>query len=60
MFDDLALFVAIVESGSLSAAARRAGVPPATVTRRLQQLERHLGCKLLHRSARRMLPTPEG
>lgn len=60
MFDDLALFVAIVESGSLSAAARRAGLPPATVTRRLQQLERQLGCKLLHRSARRMLPTPEG
>ena len=45
MFDDLALFVAIVESGSLSAAARRAGLPPATVTRRLQQLERSLAAE---------------
>ncbi|TDS85181.1 LysR family transcriptional regulator [Comamonas sp. JUb58] len=60
MLDDLALFAAIVDSGSLSAAARRTRLPPATVTRRLQQLEQQLGCKLLHRSARRLQPTPEG
>jgi len=60
MLDDLALFAVIVESGSLSAAARRMQLPPATVTRRLQQLERQLNCQLLHRSARRMQPTPEG
>lgn len=60
MLDDLALFVAIVESGSLSAAARRMQIPAATVTRRLQQLERQLNCQLLHRSARRLQPTPEG
>ena len=60
MLDDLALFASIVESGSLSAAARRAQMPPATVTRRLQQLEQRLGCKLLHRSARRLRPTLEG
>ena len=60
MLDDLALFVAIVECGSLSAAARRADMPPATLTRRLQQLEQRLGCQLLHRSARRLQPTPEG
>lgn len=60
MLDDLALFVSIVENGSLQAAAKRQQLPPATLTRRLQQLERELGCKLLHRSARRMLPTQEG
>lgn len=60
MLDDLALFVDIVDGGSLSAAARRAGLPPATVTRRLQQLEKTLGCQLLHRSARRLQATPEG
>ena len=60
MLDDLALFAAIVESGSLSAAARRTHLPPATITRRLQQLEARLGCKLLHRSARRLQATPEG
>jgi LysR family transcriptional regulator AphB len=60
MLDELALFVDIVEAGSLNAAARRASLPAATVTRRLQALERQLGCRLLHRSARRMLPTAEG
>lgn len=60
MLDDLALFVRIVESGSLRAAAGGAAIPAATVTRRLQKLEQALGCQLLHRSARRLLPTPEG
>ncbi|GAB2476206.1 LysR family transcriptional regulator [Comamonas humi] len=60
MLDDLALFAVIVECGSLSAAARRLQLPAATVTRRLQQLERQLNCQLLHRSARRLQPTPEG
>lgn len=60
MLDDLALFVRIVETGSLRSAAAALEVPAATVTRRLQKLEHALGCQLLHRSARRMLPTQEG
>jgi len=60
MLDALALFVAIVEAGSLAAAAERLDLPAATVTRRLQALERELGCRLLHRSARRLQPTTEG
>lgn len=60
MLDDLALFVSIVELGSLNAAARQAGLPAATVTRRLQRLEAELGCRLLHRSARRLQPSSEG
>jgi LysR family transcriptional regulator AphB len=39
MFDDLALFVSIVDHGSLQAAARHANLPAATLTRRLQKLE---------------------
>ncbi|MGL4602635.1 MAG: helix-turn-helix domain-containing protein [Iodobacter sp.] len=39
MLDDLALFVRIVEGGSLSAAALALGIPAATLTRRLQKLE---------------------
>ena len=54
------MFVRIVEAGSLRAAAAAIGVPAATVTRRLQKLEEALGCQLLHRSARRLLPTQEG
>ncbi len=60
MLDDLALFIAIVEAGSLNAAAEREGLPTATVTRRLQKLEAGLGYRLLHRSARRTQPTAEG
>jgi LysR family transcriptional regulator AphB len=60
MLDNLSLFVTIIESGSLNAAAEREGIPPATVTRRLQKLEQALGYKLLHRSARRSQPTAEG
>lgn len=60
MLDDLALFVTIVEAGSLAAAGDKLGIPPATVTRRLQQLEKQLGCRLLNRSARSLQPTPEG
>ncbi|GKX54907.1 LysR family transcriptional regulator [Leminorella grimontii] len=60
MLDELALFVSIVETGSLRAAAKKASIPAPTLTRRLQKLEQHLGCRLLHRSARRMTPTREG
>ncbi|WP_229427211.1 LysR family transcriptional regulator [Massilia atriviolacea] len=60
MLDDLSLFVAIVEAGSLAAAAEGLDLPAATVTRRLQALERALGYKLLNRSARRMQLTAEG
>lgn len=60
MLDDLALFVSIVEAGSLNAAAERQAIPAATVTRRLQSLEKALDCRLLHRSARGMQPTAEG
>lgn len=60
MLDELALFVSIVETGSLRLAAEKASIPAPTLTRRLQKLERHLGCRLLHRSARRMTPTREG
>ena len=60
MLDDLALFVTIVEEGSLNAAALRENLPPATVTRRLQKLESELGYRLLNRSARRLQPTAEG
>jgi len=60
MLDDLALFVSIVEAGSLHAAAVKEDLPAATVTRRLQKLESQLGYRLLNRSARRLQPTAEG
>ncbi|MEO9530511.1 LysR family transcriptional regulator [Roseibium sp.] len=60
MFDDIALFVHIVQKGSLARTAAHLGVPAATVTRRLRKLEERTGAKLLHRSARKFALTSEG
>jgi len=56
----MSLFVAAVEAGSLSAAARRFGIPLATVSRKVSDLERHLNTRLLNRSTRRLTPTDTG
>jgi len=58
--DLLQTFVCIVEAGSLSAAATQLRTTQPTVSRRLQQLERLLGCRLLHRSTHSLRPSEEG
>lgn len=50
--DDLAVFVEVAESGSLTEAARRLGVPKSTVSRAVGRLEASLGVALLRRSSR--------
>ncbi len=57
---DYALFVAIAESGSLSAAARALRISPAMVSKRLQKLENRLGVTLVHRTTRRLALTEAG
>ena len=49
-WDDAKLFLAVAETGSLSAAARRLAMGQPTVTRRLAQLEYTVGNKLFRRS----------
>lgn len=56
----LETFVRIVEAGNLSAAAAQLGSTQPTVSRRLQQLERMLGVRLLQRSTHRMALTDDG
>src|SRR5438309_74592 len=56
----MALFVRIVEHGSLSAAGRSIGLPKATVSRRLAGLERSIGTALLKRSSRALSLTEPG
>jgi DNA-binding transcriptional LysR family regulator len=56
----MATLLAVVETGSLSAASRRLGTPLATVSRRLSELEQHLQTRLLHRSSRRVTLTDAG
>lgn len=51
---------AVVEAGSLSAASRRLGLPLATVSRRVAELEAHLGVRLLNRTSRRLDLTEAG
>jgi DNA-binding transcriptional LysR family regulator len=56
----MAVLLAAVDAGSLSAAARRLGLPLATVSRRVAELEAHLGARLLTRSSRRLTLTDAG
>ena len=49
----LAVFVAVVEAGSLSAAARRLGLAKTMVSAHMQRLEAEVGASLLLRSTRR-------
>jgi DNA-binding transcriptional LysR family regulator len=53
-------FVAIVEAGSLTAAANRMGASLTSVVRALAGLESQLGARLLNRTTRRIALTDEG
>lgn len=58
--DDIALFLRVLDLGSISAAARSLDLSVALASQRLQRLERQLGVRLLHRTTRRLHPTAEG
>ena len=58
--DDIALFMRIVELGTLSAAARERDMPVSQVTRMLVRLESAVGVQLLHRSTHGLSLTDEG
>lgn len=60
MDPDYALFATVVDSGSLSAAARALRISPAMASKRLARLEARLGVRLLHRTTRRLALTPPG
>ncbi len=51
--DDMYLFRKVVESGGISAAARRLGIAKSTLARRIGELEVRLGLPLYHRDSRR-------
>jgi DNA-binding transcriptional LysR family regulator len=56
----MSIVLAVVEAGSLSAAARQLGIPLATVSRKVSDLETHLRTRLLNRSSRRIALTDAG
>ncbi|MFT4248060.1 MAG: LysR family transcriptional regulator [Pseudomonas sp.] len=57
---DIALFLRVLDLGSISAAARSLDLSVAVASQRLKRLERALGVRLLHRTTRRLHATPEG
>lgn len=56
----LRTFLAVVETGSVSAAAQALHLTQPAASQQLRELERALGVRLLHRAAGRMLATPAG
>ncbi|WP_326542139.1 LysR family transcriptional regulator [Pseudorhodoferax sp.] len=53
-------FVRVVEAGGFTRAADSLDMPIATVSKQVQELEAHLGVRLLQRTTRRVTVTPEG
>lgn len=58
--DRLREFTTVVREGSISRAARVLELPRATLSRRMNGLERDLGVRLLHRKSRPLQLTPAG
>ena len=58
--DELQAFVAVIECGSISAAAEQGGQTPSAISRTLSRLESKLGTTLINRTTRRMDLTEEG
>ncbi len=54
------VFMRIVECGSFAQAARDLQIPRPTVTHTIQELEAHLGTRLLERTTRHVSPTLDG
>ncbi len=58
--EDVQAFCAVVELGTISAAARQTGETKGSVSRRISRLEKRLGATLLSRTPRAVSPTEEG
>ena len=58
--DAMATLLAAIEAGSLSGASRKLGMPLATVSRKVSDLEAHLRTRLVVRTSRRLTLTDAG
>jgi DNA-binding transcriptional LysR family regulator len=59
-FDAIRTLLAAVDGGSLSAASRKLGMPLPTVSRKVSDLEAHLGTQLVVRTSRKLRLTDAG
>ncbi len=60
ILDDTAIFVAVVQQGGFSHAAKQLGLSNGLISRRIAQLEADLGVTLIKRTTRQLHLTPEG
>ncbi|WP_156497769.1 LysR family transcriptional regulator, partial [Oleiphilus sp. HI0043] len=58
--DEMAVFVAVVDSGNFSSAAKKSGIPVSTISRRISDLETRLNVQLLYRTTRQQKLTDIG
>jgi DNA-binding transcriptional LysR family regulator len=58
--NEVRMFVQVVRARSFAEAARRLGVPPNTLSRRVRQLEAGLDTRLMQRSTRKLTLTAAG
>jgi DNA-binding transcriptional LysR family regulator len=58
--ESMSTLLAAVEAGSLSAGSRKLGMPLATVSRKVSELEAHLRTRLVNRTSRRLTLTDAG
>ncbi|RTR02952.1 LysR substrate-binding domain-containing protein [Halomonas nitroreducens] len=56
----LSAFVAVVENGGFTAAARQLHKTQSTISQRIRTLEERIGVSLLHRTSRQLSLTPDG
>jgi DNA-binding transcriptional LysR family regulator len=58
--DDLDAFIRVVDGGSFAAAAAGTGLTPSGMSRAISRLEDKLGIRVMQRTTRRLMLTPEG
>jgi DNA-binding transcriptional LysR family regulator len=59
-YDDLSIFVCVVEQGNFANAAKKLNIPSSTVCRRISKLEKDLKIKLIERNSRKFNVTKLG
>lgn len=58
--NDLLVFVQVVDHGGFAAASRALGIPKSTLSKRLSELEKSVGARLIHRTSRSFVVTEIG
>ena len=59
-YQDLFVFLKVIEQGSFVGTANFLNMPTSTVSRKVMQLEKDIGYRLMHRNARKMVLTEAG